>query len=273
MRAARWNSLYLPALFLMACSVSRAQDQTALSGNWHLTGSWDSKTNDPRLILSLGVNGDRVFGAGDLQTQCPAEGSGTGASFSVHGQISSEGTFFLADSEDPEAVLISISGKVPEPGSKQWSGSFRFVHIRDTKKCSPTVSGEFVATHLPPLKGTYSGTLLLRDRSSVTVTVDIDQGELILFDSEPSHVQGEVPLKATMTVNGSIHPTETLTADASHDSSSRIDGDGFLLVFPLDKGAKILLVGEYTDAREKTLRVLLSYPGKDLGASGFLTRR
>jgi hypothetical protein len=153
------------------------------------------------------------------------------------------------------------------------SGSFRFAHIRETKKCSPTVSGDFVATQLPPLKGTYSGTLLLRDRSSVTVTVDIDQGELVTFESEPDHVRGEVPLNATITVNGSIYPTETLTADASHDSSSRIEGDGFLLVFPLDKGAKVLLGGEYTDASENKLRVLLSYPGKDAGAGGFLTRR
>jgi hypothetical protein len=264
--------LYLPTLFLMCCSVCRGQDSTALSGNWLLTGSWDSKTNDTRLSLSLGVNGDRIFGAGDLQTHCPAEGSGTGVRFSIHGRIAADGTFLLADSDDPLVRKISINGKVPESGSAQWPGSFRFDHIRQTKKCSPTVSGDFAATSLPRLQGLYSGTLLLRDRSSVAVTVDIDQGELVTFESEPSQVEGEVPLNATMTLNGSIYPTEILTADTSHDSSSRVEGDGWLLVFPLDNSATVMLAGEYTDASEDTLRVLLSYSGRDVGAGGFLTR-
>jgi hypothetical protein len=264
------RSLCLPAPFLMSCIVCRAQDRASLSGNWHLAGSWKPTTNGTRLILSLGVNGDKVFGQGHLQIHCP--GYGTGLGFSVHGQIAPDGTFVLADSDDPKAVKeISISGKVPDPGLGQWSGNFRLGH--SAGKCPTSVSSDFVATPLPPLKGIYSGTPVLRDRSSVTVTVDINQGELVTFESEPGHVDGEVPLNATMTVNGSIYPSETLTADASHYSSSRMEGDEFLLVFPLDGGAKIMLAGSYTDASERELRVLLSCPSKDIGAGGFLRRQ
>jgi hypothetical protein len=223
------------------------------------------------LILSLGVNGDKVIGQGDLQFHCSA-GSGVGVTFSVHGQIASDGTFLLADSDDPKAAEeISIRGKIPEPGSGQWSGSFRY--LRETRKCPTGVSGDFVATPLPSLKGIYSGTLLLMDQSSVAVTVDINQGELVTFESEPGHVRGELPLNGTMTVNGSIYPSGTLTADASHDFSSRIQGDELLLIFPLDNGAQVMLTGAYTDASENKLRVLLSYLGRDVGAAGFLTRR
>jgi hypothetical protein len=268
------KALCLPALLLLCCFVCRAQDQTQLSGNWHLAGSWDPASNDTRLILSLGVNGNRVFGWADLQTDCRAEGTRTADGFSVHGQIAPDGTFLLLNSEDPkEAKQFSISGRVPEPGSANWSGRFDFAHIRKTKKCPPSITGDFVATPLPPLKGVYSGILLLRDRSSVAVTVEISQGELVTFQTEPGHIDGEVPLNATMTVKGSICPTETLTADSSHASSSQIEGDQFLLVFPLNDGAKVLLAGEYTDASENKLRVSLSCPGKDAGAGGFLTRQ
>jgi hypothetical protein len=267
MRALRVLSLL--AVFLVSSLVCPAQDQSSLSGNWHLTGSWNS-TTETRLTLSLGVKGDTAIGEGDLQFHCPS-GWGIGVTFSVRGQIASDGNFLLTDSDDPEAAQeFSISGKVPEPGSGQWAGSFRY--LRETRRCPAGVSGDFLATPLPPLKGIYSGTLLLPDRSSVAVTVDINQGELVTFESEPGQVRGAVALNGTMTVNGSIYPSEALTADASRDSSSRMQGDTLLLVFPLENGAQVTLTGTYTDASENKLRVLLSYLGRDAGAIGFLTR-
>jgi hypothetical protein len=257
--------LTLPALFLVCC-VCRGQDQSTLSGNWHLTGSWDHHVNDPHFFLSLGVKGDRVFGSGDIQTQC------AGSVFLLHGRIASDGTFLLlAETNNPgTGSEISISGKVPEAGLAQWSGSFVVSHILE--KCPARVAGDFVATQVSPLKGVYSGTLLSKEQAPVTVTVDINQGELVTF-GDAGDLLGEVPLNATMTLNGSLFISETLTADASRPSSSRMQGDNWLLVFPVGTEFSVLLAGEITDPSLNRLRATLSYPSKDFAATGFLTRR
>jgi hypothetical protein len=49
--------LSLLALFLASCLVCQAQDQTSLSGNWHLTGSWNPTANhdlSSRILLGSG---------------------------------------------------------------------------------------------------------------------------------------------------------------------------------------------------------------------------
>lgn len=257
--------LSLPALFLACCSVG--QDQSSLSGNWHLTGSWGHQPGDTtRFFLSLGVTGDRVFGSGDLQTQC------AGSAFLLHGRIASDGTFvLLAEGNDPKMGReISVHGKLPDAGLARWPGSFVASHILD--KCPARVEGDFVATRVSPLKGVYSGTLLTKDRKPVTVTVDINQGELVTFN-DGDLLYGEVPLNATMTLNGSSFNSETLTADTSLPSSSRMQGDNWLLSFPVGGQFSVLLAGEITDASLNTLRATLSYPHKDFAATGVLARR
>jgi hypothetical protein len=259
--------LYLPSVFLVCCCVGRGQDQSSLSGNWHLTGSWEHKAkNTTRFFLSLGVVGDKVFGSGDLQTKC------TGSAFLLHGRIASDGTFLLvAEGNNPKTGReILVRGKIPDAGSTGWPGHFVVSHILD--KCPSRIEGDFVAAKVSPLKGVYSGTLLTRDRKPITVTVDISQGELFTFDDGNSFY-GEVPLNATMTLNGSSFNSETLTAEASRPSSSRMQGDNWLLSFPVDSEFSVLLAGEVTDATLNTLRATLSYPSKDFAATGILTRR
>jgi hypothetical protein len=151
----------------------------------------------------------------------------------LHARIASDGTFLLlGEYNEPK---ISISGKVPEAGSAQWSGSF--------------------------VVGT-----------PVTVTVDVNQGELVTFD-DAGDLWGEIPLNATMTLNGSLLASETLTADASRPSSSRMQGDNWLLVFPAGTEFSVLLAGEIIDPSLNKLRTTFSYPSKDFAAAGFLTRR
>ena len=67
--------LPLPALLLLCRSVSRGQDQTTLNGNWHLAGSWDHPSSHVRVFLSLGIEGNNIFGSGDIWTSCEGGGA------------------------------------------------------------------------------------------------------------------------------------------------------------------------------------------------------
>jgi hypothetical protein len=260
----------LPALLLICCSVCRAQDLTTLNGNWHLAGSWDIHPNDVRLFFSLGVQGDEIFGSGDVWTSC--EGGGA---VPLHGRIASDGTFVLRSNYGiPKwERTFSITGKVPEAGSAQWSG--RFVIDQTKKKCPTQVTGDFLATRIPLLKGVYSGTLYSgADRTPVAMTLNINQEEMVTFEDQPGHVCGLIPLKATMTLNGPLYSSETLTGDPDPSHGCNImDGDIFLLLFPV--GARFaLLDGKAMDASLSELRVTLGDPSKgDFAAGGFLTRR
>jgi hypothetical protein len=269
MRALRVNCL--PALLFMCCSIFQGQDLTTLNGNWHLTGSWDYHPNDVRLFLSLGVQGDEIFGSGDIWTSC--EGGGV---VPLRGRISSDGTFVLHTNYGiPKwERKISISGTVPEAPSAQWSG--RFVVGQTKKKCPAQVAGDFVATPITRLNGFYSGTLLSADRTPVTVTVNISQGELVTFEDSPGHVLGALPLHATMTLAGPLFSSETLTADAAQPSCSpcsSMTGDIWVLLFPVGSEFHVRLEGNVTEPTLNKLRATLSYPGKDFAAGGFLTRR
>lgn len=124
--------LCLPALFLMCCSVCRGQDLTTLNGNWKRTGSWVYLMNDVRLFLSLDVQGDEIFGSGDVWTSC--EGGGA---LPLHGRIASDGTFVLrTDYGIPEwERKITISGKFPR--WDQHSGPAHLSSIKPTKSVLP----------------------------------------------------------------------------------------------------------------------------------------
>lgn len=190
--------------------------------------------------------------------------------FSLHGRIASDRTFLLlADSNNPQTGdEISISGKVPEAGAAQWPGRFVIAHI--SEKCRTPVAADFVATHVSPLTGVYSGTLFSADRTPVEVTVDIKQEELVTFE-DSGRLHGAVPLSATMTLNSSLFISESLRADAS-PSFSRIQGDTWLLGFPVRTKFPVLLAGQIMDDSLRTLRASLSYPSKGFSATGLLTR-
>jgi hypothetical protein len=266
--------LCLPALFVMCCSVCRAQDLTMLNGNWHLTGSWNIHPNDVRLFFSLGVQGDEIFGSGDVWTSC--EGGGA---VPLHGRIASDGTFVLRSNYGiPKWERdFSISGKIPQVGSAQWSG--RFITGQTKKKCPAHVEGDFVATRVPLLTGVYSGTLYSgsarsADRTPVTVTLNITQEEMVTFEDQPGHVCGLIPLKATITLNGPLYSSDTLTANPNPSHGCNVmDGDTFQLLFPV--GARFaLLGGRAMEASLSQLDVTFGDPSKGgFAASGFLTRR
>lgn len=90
----RTNLVCVPFVFFSClCLASPAQDApedySALNGSWYMAGGWEAPQQDSRLTLSMAVDGNKVYGDGDLQVP------GCGLSFSVIGQIASDGTFVL----------------------------------------------------------------------------------------------------------------------------------------------------------------------------------
>jgi hypothetical protein len=262
--------LFLLAVLLNRCVLGLAQNEdttkpsSLLNGNWLLTGSWNTSSEEsPRLTVSLGVQGDRVFGGGDFQIQNGASHCGFGSGFFLEGSVAWDGTFVLTavrtfDSDRPN---ISIRGKFPQAGSREWPGSFVFPAgaMRGRPEYCPTLyTGDFVATPLPPLKGVYSGSITMADFSRSIVTVEFAEGELTTFEYAPGHMGGFVPLKATMTVSGSSQrPAQTLTAESSASGiSNYVKGDQFDLLFHTEKDGEIRLIGRF-DASEEKLSVQL----------------
>jgi hypothetical protein len=252
--------LLLIAFVSCLCSASPAQgtseDYSVLNGNWRLTGGWETPQQMPRLTLSMGVNGNQVYGYGDLQTR------GCGLSFGVRGQIASDGTFVLNTRNPPENraeyigfLSLSIRGEVPAQGSTEWTGTF--TTSNGNVKC-PNVSGEFVATQFPPLDGTYSGTILSTNVGSakdtpLDISVNMKQGIFTSVDRGSSSPEQfwyrYLPLKGTVTVSGLIDlPSKEITAIAIENFASQMMGDQFILSFRLEDGSTMRLSGVMADS-------------------------
>jgi len=272
MRASRL--LWVLAILLLSCFVC-AQDYTAIRGNWHLTGSWDpSSSMSPRLALSIGVEGDEVFAMGGISVSCPNR-VGVGAALSPRGRIAADGTFLLKGGD------ITVSGRVPDPGSEHWAGHYQFSASTAKGQCS--AEGDFVATKLPALNGVYSGTLHLLDHSGdVTVTIEVSQGELLRLD-----YLYWLPVQATMQLSGSGEfPSEELKTakfpPENKDEAAKagqtgicchIDGDHFIMVLAASSGEQMMLGASFVDATEQSLRVSLENMGSKNVAMGTLTRQ
>ena len=290
----RTNSICVPFLFISClCLASPAQnapeDYSVLNGNWYLVGGWEAPQQEPRLTLSIRVDGNEVYGDGDLQVQ------GCGLSFSVMGQIASDGTFDLnlqkpvgVGAEDSTFPSLSISGKVPAQGSTEWAGSFNTASMGN-EEC-PRPSGEFVASQLPPLDGTYSGAIpfFVGSEPSTPLYVSVNMTEGILTSinegeisppevSPAARVSHFVPLRGTITISGFTDlPSKDITLTAEEDRNSRVQGDEFILFFRLQDGSMMMLTGSKTDSSGVTVLASFSYFAKDqdliLSGMGNLTR-
>ena len=291
----RTNLVCVPFVFFSClCLASPAQgapeDYSVLNGSWDLAGGWEAPQQEPRLTLSIGVDGNNVYGDGDLQVP------GCGLSFSVVGQIASDGTFVLNIGE-PVGVRadnntfpsLSIRGRVPAQGSTEWAGSFNTSSMGNGE--CPRPSGEFVASQLPQLEGNYSGTipsfvgsapgtpLSISVNMTQGISTSTDEGESSSPEVSPAaRVSHYVPLSGTMTISGfSDVPSQDITLRAVEDHNSRMQGDEFILFFRLGDGSLMMLTGSKADPSGQTVLASISYFGKDQGllvsGMGNLTRR
>src|ERR1017187_4967054 len=126
----RTNLVCVPFVFFSClCLASPAQDApedySALNGSWFLTGGWEAPSQDPRLTLSMAVDGNNVYGDGGLRQP------GDGLSSGVGCEIAYDSPWCLnlqkpvgdraADNTFPS---LSIRGRGPAQGSPEWAGSF-----------------------------------------------------------------------------------------------------------------------------------------------------
>jgi hypothetical protein len=155
----------------------------------------------------------------------------------------------------------------------------------------PTPSGEFVASPLPQLDGTYSGTIPFSVGSApgtpLSISVNMIQSILTSMGegessspevSPAARVSHYVPLRGTITISGFTDvPSQDITLTAVEDHNSRMQGDEFILFFRLEDGSLMMLAGSKTDSSGQTVLASISYFGKDQGllvsGMGNLTRR
>ncbi len=247
-------------LCLAASAQSDAKDYSAIDGNWHLTGE-DTPSQYPYLAIAMGVHGNTIYGQGDIHMQC-GRGATTAVEFSVTGQIAADGSFLLTGTW-PQ-FRLAIRGKVPAAGASTWAASVTcggLASVGDgTKRSCEGPSGGFAATLIPPLDGTYAGTVSGKGLDApITVSATIAQGEFTSGKRSASEPETYyTPLRATITVNGLPEP---LTGEAIAWPNSRIVADSVFLTFHLEDGSNLSLGGYFTDSSRTTLQVTISLSG------------
>lgn len=282
--------LTLPVVVLIGSLVSIAQEMpkapTALSGNWHLSGSFGLPVDGPRLIVSLIVEGGKVMGGGDLQMVCAVDHAGLGTNFFLLGQIAADGTFTLTDldtfagGEGEKLHAISISGRVPE-AADQWSGKYT-LRVFGKTKCTNEITSDFVATRMPVLKGAYLGKLIFQDSLTASIKLEIEQGELTRLQAHSGAIGGRVSLHAKMTVTWGSS-TQTPVTYVADPSSSYLNGGEFWATFARE-GEATRVVGSFSDASTHEISVMInglrppdSSPLNSIGVrlvgAGMLTRQ
>jgi hypothetical protein len=280
--------LLLPCHCLPTFPQNNASASSALNGNWHLTG-----TGDKSMDFSLGKDGNEVYGEGDLSISC-IDGANRvelrGGVF-VEGPIAPDGSFVLGNphaftvgngNANPDIVkadVLTIRGKLPTPGSDQWSGSFALSAFTATN--SPTSadceadSGDFTAQRLADIRGAYKGSYGLKKTgyeqfiheggTEGYVSLEITQGEMTATRA-PGEFGHVIAANGRVTLTGSTKfPSGTFSAETKFDANTRIlDGKAFMLQLPRQNdGAVFIFYGRVDDQDKNRLQIEIRYMSKD----------
>jgi hypothetical protein len=225
----------------------------AINGNWRLTPAVDDPspsqpkaTEYRRMIFTFGMDGDRIYGEGTIEVNCPNDRMGLDVF--VDGQIAPDGTFTLINAPVGSELSVSrvfIKGSLPVQGATQWHGQF-FSDIKGHNgSCVPEMD-EIVASPLPALKGTFSGTVQAQDGLKSEVTIEIAQGDLISTDVRAPGFSHCVPLNITMTVKNASGPMWgkfSRLGDENRKDCNRIAGGQIVLRFTATDGATLHVYG------------------------------
>lgn len=277
------RSLLFLSIGLTSCARIISSSDSPLDGNWHIAGEEGNRIlpplQSPLLTFAIGVSGNSIYANGNVGVICSSGTGAEGGSMQLTGQIASDGTFLMSNSNEPlDSIQITIQGKVPAPGSTTWSGNYTVTSgSTAVVGCTFNLSGNFVASLYPPLNGTYSGTITGQGLGSgITVTTEITQGAFTSAKFSPSAPSFYfIPLSATISVSGSSSfTTGATTAIQLLPGSSSVGGNAFELTFLMNNGSTLTLFGWFSDPSESTLQIEgpLSTSGNLFG-SGTLTRQ
>jgi hypothetical protein len=253
--SARLTALLFGSSILIGCGTSgtptspAVPNTAALSGNWVLAGTTRFASN-PYLTAAVIVSGSEIAAEGEFTVPCSnAPGSSVGGSFTLTGQIASDGTFQLSEFSFPGApnassIQLSINGSAPSGATTNWTGTYSFTDLAGYTSCIVNLTAPFTATALAPINATYAGTLTAAPGSttlgSVAVSTTIAQGAGTSLPGPLGIVDFYLPLSGTITVAGS----PCFTRGTSNVSSiNQIEGDFAILDFTMDDGSQVLLSG------------------------------
>lgn len=260
-------------LTLLLCGLSvlvqreiRPQDKPAsqtiapspLNGNWQLTGNRERKLY-PLISMAIHVNGKQVAAAGDNFVMCPTSpGEGIGGSQDLHGEIDPDGNFTLQTISSRNTLQLTLTGNVPNEGSKSWSGTYKFTSPT-SPKCAFDQQGTFSATHLNPLAGTFSGPVTLSspsappppgrtgsDTKQLKFTITAAQGgEFFAHEKKVGAPFIYLPVTGTIKVSGSACFNRGVSDDAN-PSAGNMQGDRVHLRFEMNDESELSFIAVYT---------------------------
>jgi len=249
-----------------------------LNGNWNLAGN-RALAQYPLLSVALTVNGSQITASGDDMVQCANRQGEVEGTFSLTGQIASDGTFQLAEtpaSAQSASIQLAISGTAPATGADTWGGTYSFTDPASYTNCTVNQTSPFTATALAPFDGTYTGTLIeatSAPTSTVTLSLNVSQGAATGSTSTyPGYPY--LPLTATVAVSGS----PCFTSGVINTSSvSDIQGDQAFLSFTMSDGSQALITAVFASPDESSLSMaslsVFSGQCKGTGYLGTLTKQ
>ena len=234
-----------------------------LDGNWQITGD-RARNVYPVLSMALYVDGNRVtaVGAGMLYCQESSRRS-AGGTLGLEGELDPEGNFTLRTRSPRNTLQLTIHGRVPTAGARNWRGSYS-VTGSTGPGCTLDQTGGFSATPLVPLRGSFGGKVAVVDASGasfngsatgVTLLVSVAQGPFLTHTRRVGPAATRLPLTATVDVSGSPCFAHGATDGSLHNV---VEGDATHLRFLMEDGSELTFSSVFTDPTEAGLTLQLA---------------
>jgi len=266
---------FLPLVFSCICLASYGQGAvnpySSLNGNWRLSTAGGGFEN-PDQYFTLGVYGSTIFAQGTLSISCTRDGKPLAIEpeVSLRGEIRSDGSFTLENPESPistEAHGTTITGKLPAAG--KWSGSiavaaFQYQVPGQSMRDCRAASGDFAATPLPPVNGTYSGVIYTgKPEPDGYVTLTVSQGQFSPVSCAGRYGR-EIQARGRIVVTGSSQfPSGTFETEGDFCGSS-MNGSRFQIGF-FHKGdtTDLSASGKIDPSDDSRIQLTLHYVYRD----------
>lgn len=239
-----------------------------LNGNWLITGDLPQlgipfPTRNFGVSVTLDAFDGKVYAQVADFFPCSGGGSNGGSTYFTPAAIEPDGTFVLTSLGviGFPTTLLNIKGIVPKENDASWSGAYSAINTNSG--CLP-MSGAFTATRLPPITGTFIGTVSLQASAfvppaptppvSATVTLTLQQGgpssldppQIAAFDSVNA-------LTGTIDIQGTPCPRAgTLTIPLGS-----VFGSNFSGTFVMEDGSRLTLRGYAEDAPSSAVRIAM----------------
>jgi len=248
----------------------------ALVGSWRLFGVYGAATGSS-FWMSMGVVGTQIHGQATYGVTCSNATSEGGFDVAMDGEIATDGSFEMKNAAADDIQFV-IQGNAPLAGATAWSGSYTF-SSHSGSICTIQETGNFNATQLPVVTGTYSGTvsdLPEGETTPFTISTTLTQGSFTSTSFLAGTPYYYTPVSATLTTDGaSCFASATIEGPLLLEPAGQVMGNMVQLTYTTDTGATMSTEGFFTDDTQKTM----IFEGTVIGGScnqqfyGTLTRQ